>query len=221
MMKNEKITILLVDDHNILRKGLAAVLNNEPDMEIVGEAKQGRDALDMVRQYKPDIAVMDITMPHLNGIDATSQICRESPDTRVLGLSMHGESKFVSRMLEAGAKGYLTKSCTPEELVNAVRIVNNGKVYLSPKIATVVIQDYVSPDKSDSAPSLDALSSREREVLQLFAEGKTTKQIAAMMHLSPKTIETHRSHIMEKLDIHSIAELTKFSLREGLTSLYH
>jgi len=220
-MDNEKITILLVDDHDILRGGLAAVLNNEPDMEVVGEAEEGRGALDMVRQHKPDIVVMDVTMPHLNGIDATSQICKEVSETRVLALSMHGESKFVSRMLEAGAKGYLTKNCTPEELVNAVRTVHNGKVYLSPKIATVVIQDYVDPDKSDSGPSLNALSSREREVLQLFAEGKTTKQIATMMHLSPKTIETHRSHIMEKLDIHSIAELTKFSLREGLTSLYH
>ncbi len=220
-MESKKITILLVDDHDILRGGLAAVLNNESDMEVVAEAEEGRSALDMVRQYKPDVAVMDVTMPHLNGIDATSQICKEFPDTRVLALSMHGESKFVSRMLEAGAKGYLTKNCTPEELTNAVRTVHSGKVYLSPKIATVVIQDYIGPDKPNSGASLNSISSREREVLQLFAEGKTTKQIAMMIHLSPKTIETHRSHIMDKLDIHSIAELTKFSLREGLTSLEH
>ena len=220
-MDNKKITILLVDDHDILRGGLAAVLNKEPDMEVIGEAEEGRGALDMARKHKPDVAVMDVTMPHLNGIDATAQICREVPDTKVLALSMHGESKFVSRMLEAGAKGYLTKSCSPEELLNAVRTVNSGKIYLSPKIATVVIQDYINPNKTGSGPSLDALSSREREVLQLFAEGKTTKQIAMMMHLSPKTIETHRSHIMDKVGIHSIAELTKFSLREGLTSLDH
>jgi len=165
-MENKKIAILLVDDHDILRGGLAAVLNNEPDMEVIGEAEEGRSALDMVRQYAPDVVVMDVTMPHLNGIDATSQICKEAPDTRVLGLSMHGESKFVSRMLEAGAKGYLTKNCTPEELVNAVRTVNSGKVYLSPKIATVVIQDYINPNKSDSgpSPSLDVLSSREPTV---------------------------------------------------------
>ena len=221
MTENKKITILLVDDHDILRGGLASVLKKEPDMEVIGEAEEGRGALDMAREHKPNVVVMDVTMPHLNGIDATLQICREVPETKVLALSMHGESKFVSRMLEAGAKGYLTKNCTPEELVNAVRTVNGGKIYLSPKIATVVIQDYVNPNKTSSTPSLDVLSSREREVLQLFAEGKTTKQIAMMMHLSPKTIETHRSHIMEKVGIHTIAELTKFSLREGLTSLDH
>ncbi|MCK5113325.1 MAG: response regulator transcription factor [Phycisphaerae bacterium] len=221
MIETQTIKILLVDDHDILRGGLAAVLNNEPDMEVIAEANEGRSALDMVRQHNPDVIVMDVTMPHLNGIDATTQICKAAPDMKVLALSMHGESKFVSRMLEAGAKGYLTKSCTPEELVSAVRTVHKGKVYLSPKIATVVIQDYVAPEKVAPGPSLEKLSSREREVLQLFAEGKTTKQIAMLMHLSPKTIETHRAHIMEKLGIHSIAELTKFSLREGLTSLDH
>ena len=220
-MEGKKITVLLVDDHDILRGGLGAVLNNEPDIDVVAEANEGRSAIDMVNQHKPDVVVMDVSMPNLNGIDATSQICKQAPDTRVLGLSMHGESKFVSRMLEAGAKGYLTKNCTSEELVNAVRTVYSGKVYLSPKIAGVVVQDHVTPGKSNPSPSLEALSSREREVLQLLAECKTTKQVATMMHLSPKTIETHRSHIMAKLDIHSIAELTKFSLREGLTSLEH
>ncbi len=213
-----KITILLADDHAIVRKGLRVVLENEPDMEVVGEAETGRVAVKMAEKLKPDIVIMDIGMLELNGIDATRQIIAATSSTKVIGLSMHSTRRFVQEMLKAGATGYLLKDCAFSEIVVAARHVIADKPYLSSTIAKTVIQDYVHA-VSESSISTSALSSREREVLQLIAEGNMTRQIAATLHISVKTVETHRRNIMDKLGLKSVAQLTKFALQEGLTSL--
>lgn len=213
------IRILLADDHAIVRAGFRNLLEKQRDMEVVGEANDGRDAIQIARQLKPDVIIMDVAMPELNGIDASRQITREFPDIKVLALSMHSSHRVVSQMLRAGASGYLVKTCTVEELVRAVRAVNEGKTYLSPEIASGLVEDYMHrvPAGDDDTPA--TLSDREREVLQLVAEGKTTKEIASLLHVSVKTVEGHRHSIMEKLALHSIAELTKYAVREGLTPL--
>ena len=191
----------------------------EPDIEVVGEAEDGRKALQLVAELVPDIIVMDITMPNLNGVDATSKIVKQFPKVKVIALSIHSSRVFVVGMLKAGASGYILKECLFDEFVQGVRAVAGGGVYLSPKITGVVVGDYVEhlPTMADS--QLAMLTDREREVLQLLAEGKTTKQIALELHVSAKTIEANRRQIMEKLDTYSVAELTKYAVREGLTSL--
>lgn len=213
------IKILLADDHGIIRQGLRSLLEKQSDMEIVAEAEDGRIALDLMRQHSPDVILMDITMPNLNGVEATRQIVSESPKTRVIALSIHSNRRFVADMLKAGASGYILKECLSDELVQAIRSVADGGSYLSPRITDVVVDDYVKCLSDTPESRLSILTNREREVLQLLAEGKSTKQIALELHVSTKTIEANRRRIMEKLDIHSVAELTKYAVREGLTSL--
>ena len=211
--------ILLVEDHAIVREGLCSLLEKQPDMEVVGEADEGRAAVDLVRELLPDIVIMDITMPNLNGVDATRHIISEFPETKVIALSIHSNRRFVTDMLGAGATGYILKECLFDELVQAIQAVSAGNSYLSPKITSIVVEDYVKRMAIVADSPLLTLTSREREVLQLVAEGKSTKQIALVLHVSTKTVEANRRQIMEKLDIHSIAELTRYAVREGLTPL--
>ncbi len=214
-----KIKVLLVDDHKIVSDSLVPLLNSQPDIEVVGQASNGRKAVELTQELNPDIVIMDVVMEELNGIEATRHIIAQCPGIKVLILSMQADRRYVTGSLNAGASGYLTKSCSFEELVTAIRKVQENKKYLSPEISGIVIEE--SLDKSPAAePSISTvLTMREREVLQLLAEGKSVKQIAEQLFISIKTVHTHRKQIMEKLDIHSIANLTKFAIREGLTSL--
>jgi DNA-binding NarL/FixJ family response regulator len=214
-----KLRILLADDHKIVRDGLRNLLEKDPEIVVVGEAEDGREALQLARRLSPDVVVMDIAMPDLNGIEATRQILAEMQKIKIVALSMHSDKRYVSEMLKAGTSGYLLKDCAFEELITAIRTIARGKIYLSPGIAGVVLEDYIRTGSSAATSAFSLLSDREREVLQLMAEGRTTKEVAAHLHVSVKTIETHRTHIMAKLDIHSIAALTKYAIREGLTSL--
>jgi len=210
--------IILADDHTIVRHGLAKLIEQEDDMEVIAQAENGISAVELARELSPDVVVMDVGMPDLNGVDATRQVLREAPKTKVLALSLHSGKKFVTAMLQAGAAGYLVKDCALEELVNALRIVVSGRTYLSPSIADIVVQDYVRSPTATEPSVFSVLSQREREVLQLLAEGNTTKQIALRLHISPKTVEGHRLRIMEKLKIDNVAQLTKYAIQEGLTS---
>jgi two-component system, NarL family, response regulator NreC len=212
------IKIILADDHRLMREGLRLLLETQPGIEIVAEAENGRETLQLVRKYKPDVVLMDIAMPDLNGIDATRQIVSEFPKIKIIALSMHTNKKFIVEMLTAGASGYLIKDSALEELSKAINTVINNRIYLSPIITSVVVEDYrVSKSPADIVSPV-SLTSREREVLQLIAEGKTTKEIAACLNLSVKTIETHRMQMMNKLNMHSVAELTKYAIREGITT---
>jgi DNA-binding NarL/FixJ family response regulator len=212
----ETIRILLADDHQLMRDGLRELLERQSDFEIVGEADNGRDALILARQENPHVVIMDIAMPDLNGIGATREILEENNSVRILALSMHPSGRVVSEMLRAGASGYLVKSCALDELVTAVRTIHRGKTYLSPEIAGVVVDGFVH-SLPEAGMGRGILSDRECEVLQLVAEGKSTKEIAADLSITSKTVDTHRQHIMDKLGIRSIAELTKYAVREGLT----
>ncbi|MCK9376338.1 MAG: response regulator transcription factor [Syntrophobacterales bacterium] len=213
------IKIVLADDHQIVRHGLRSLLSAEPDMEVVGEAENGRMVVRLVQEQSPQVVIMDISMPDLNGIEATRQILSDSPGIKVIALSMHSDSLFVLNMFKAGASGYLLKDCALEELVKAVRTVMNRKVYLSPGISDIVIKDFVIGWSSAESSAYSVLTAREREVLQLMAEGRSTIQIAESLCVSVKTVEAHRKQMMNKLDIHSVAELTKYAIRQGLTSL--
>jgi DNA-binding NarL/FixJ family response regulator len=213
------IKVLLADDHGIIRQGLRSLLAKEPDIEVVAEAEDGRKSVALVREFLPDIVIMDITMPNLNGVEATKKITAEFPMTKVVALSIHSNRRFVSDMLKAGACGYILKEGLFDELVQAINVVVEGGTYLSPQITGVVVDDYVKRLSSGDTLKSTILSNREHEVLQLLAEGKTTKQIALELHVSTKTIEANRRQIMEKLNIYSIAELTKHAIREGLTAL--
>ena len=213
------IRILLADDHKIVRDGLQALIAQEADMEVVAEGATGRDAVAQAASVRPDVMVLDISMPDLNGIEATRQILAHAPGARVIALSMHADRRFVMEMLRAGAVGYLLKDSTFEELARAIRAVAAGQIYLSPGIAGVVVQDYLTPAAAGERGAYAALTGREREVLQLLAEGRSTKEAALRIHVSDKTIESHRRQIMIKLKIRSVAELTKYAIREGLTSL--
>jgi DNA-binding NarL/FixJ family response regulator len=229
-MQTNTINILLVDDHKIVREGLRSLLEAEDDFRVVAEAADGRAAVELAREHSPAVVVMDIAMPQLNGIEATRQIINSLPRAKVIALSMHSDRRFMSEMLRAGASGYLLKDAASEELIQAIRTVVGGNVYLSPQITDVVVDDYLRrlPDGGALAPAhghgaargaFTALTAREREVLQLMSEGKATKQIAMILHVSIKTVETHRRQLMEKLDLHSVAELTKYAIREGLTTV--
>ncbi|MBL7648001.1 MAG: response regulator transcription factor [Candidatus Hydrogenedentes bacterium] len=214
-----KTRILLADDHEVFREGLRSMIEKHDDLEVVGDAETGRVAVRMATQLKPDIIIMDIAMPDLNGIEATSQIRANVPEARVIALSMHSDKRFVTGMLRAGAVGYLLKASAFDEVIQATRTVMNNKHYVSGDIADTVVSDYVR-QLTEAAPEQHAaLSPREREVLQLLAEGHSTRKIAEALHISANTIETHRAHIMAKLGIKTIADLVKFAIREGITSL--
>jgi len=211
--------IILADDHKILRQGLRSLLDKQPGLEVVAEADDGRTAVERVRELKPDVVVMDIAMPDLNGIEATCRILEACPSVKIIGLSVHSDRQYVQEMLKAGASGYLLKDCGLNDLVSAIRAATAGQTYLSPQITGMVVEGYVRDSARTSAQAYSILSSREREVLRLLAQGKTRTQIAGVLCLSPRTVETHRRRIMDKLDIRSTADLVKFSIREGLTTL--
>jgi DNA-binding NarL/FixJ family response regulator len=213
------IKILLADDHKIMRDGLRVLLQMQSDMEVVAEAETGRAAVRLARKISPDVVIMDINMPDLNGMEAARQIISEASGVKILALSMHSDKRFVMGMLKAGVSGYLLKDCAFDELALAIRTVISHQTYLSPKIAGTVVKDYLDQISQDDETVFSILTGREREVLQLIAEGKSTKEIAFHLNLSVKTIESHRRQIMHKLNIHSTAELTKFALMEGLTCL--
>jgi DNA-binding NarL/FixJ family response regulator len=213
------IKILLADDHKIIRDGLRSLIEKEKDMAVVAEAENGRDAIKLARQFAPDIVVMDINMPDLNGVDATKLILEESPEVRIIALSIHSSRRFVTRMLRAGAAGYLVKHCAYEELADAIRMVADHKSYLSSQILDTVINDYTANLASDEESASSTLSTREREILQLVAEGTSSEDIADRLCISVKTVSSHRRTIMQKLDLHSVADLTRFAINEGLVSL--
>ena len=211
-MSTKKTRILLADDHAVVRSGFRMILDSQADMEVVGEVSNGRDAVEQTASMQPDVVIMDVTMPELNGIEATRRISECAPRTRVLALSMHKDSVYVREILRAGACGYLLKDSGEGDLVNAVRAVARGEAYLSSAVSDAVLTDY----RKHVTNPIDLLSSREREVLQMIAEGKTNKEIAAVLNLSVYTIEAHRGRIMEKLNLHSTGELVRFALRNGL-----
>ena len=211
--------ILLADDHAIIRQGLCSLLEKQPDIEVVGAVEDGQKAMELVRELSPDIVIMDISMPNLNGIDATSKIVSRTGNVKVIALSIHSSRRFVTEMLKAGASGYILKECLFNELLDAIQTVRKGGIYLSPRITGVVVDDYVKRLSGEYQPESPGLTEREREVLQLLAEGKSTKEIALHLHVSAKTVESNRRNIMDKLGIHSVAELTKYAVREGLTPL--
>ncbi|MGA2592190.1 MAG: response regulator transcription factor [Bryobacteraceae bacterium] len=208
----EKIHILLADDHSVVRQGFKMILAAQPDMEIVGEAANGREAVELAGQLQPDVVVMDVAMPELNGIEATRRLADVSPRTRVLALSMHKDSVYVREILRAGARGYLLKDAISSDLLAAVRAVSRGEGYLSPGVSDAVLNDY----RRHVTDPIDLLTSREREVLQMIAEGKTNKEIAVVLNLSVYTVDAHRGRIMEKLNLHSGNELVRFAVRYGL-----
>ena len=212
------IKILLVDDHRVIREGLRSLIDKQPNMEVVGEAGDGRTAVQLALELAPDIVLMDVTMPVLNGIDATRQIVKECPKVKVLGLSIHSDKQFISYMLKAGASGYLLKNCAFEELVDAIQAVMSNHSYLSSDITSIVVDDYVNHLSGDRASPCSVLSRREREVLQLMAEGMSTKEVASSLNINGKTVATHRESIMRKLNIRNVVELAKYAVRAGLTS---
>lgn len=213
------MNILLVDDHQMMRDGLRAVLEQEPDFHVAGEAADGRAALEACDHLHPDVVVMDVGMPGLNGIEATRQLQTRAPRTRVVALSMNADRRYVQAMFSAGAWAYLVKSAASDELIRAIRAVSHGEKYVSPTVAGAVVDALIGGPAVAHADPRDQLSPREREVLQLIAEGLTSKEIAVRLGVAVSTIETHRKQIMAKLDLRSVAELTKFAIRAGLTSL--
>ena len=211
--------ILIADDHGVVRQGLKALIEKQDDMEVVGEAEDGLIAVRLAKKLSPDIIIMDITMPNLNGIQAARLILHENPDIRIIALSMYADKHFVAEMLKARAFGYVLKSYLFDELVKAIHTVAGGEHYLSPQITNILIEDYISLPPTLQTSPLDKLTDRERQILQLLAEGKSTKQIALRLNISPKTADANRHQIMTKLNFSSIAELTKYAIREGLTSV--
>jgi DNA-binding NarL/FixJ family response regulator len=213
------VRVLLADDHEILREGLRSLIEEQPDMEIIGEADNGRDAVKLAEELSPDVVIMDVSMPDLNGMEATRQIVKKLPEAKVIALSMHSDKGFVAEMLKAGAVGYLLKDGAFKRLAEAIKTTRSGGTYLCPEVADVVREDYIRRLSAKEPPVAPKLTPREREVLQLVAEGWATKQIARKLNMSTKTAEGHRTRIMKKLDLHSVADLTKYAIREGLTSL--
>lgn len=208
----QKIRVLLADDHAVVRQGFKMILSAQPDMEIVGEAGNGREALALAESLQPDVVVMDVAMPELNGIEATRRVMASCPRTRVLALSMHKDSAYVREILRAGARGYLLKDSFDADLLTAVRAVSRGEGYLSPGVSEAVLSDY----RKQVTDPLDLLTSREREVLQMIAEGQTNKEIAVRLNLSVYTVDAHRGRIMEKLNLHTTSELVRFAMRKGI-----
>jgi DNA-binding NarL/FixJ family response regulator len=213
------IRILLVDDHKIVRTGLRSLIDNQSGMMVVAEADDGRSAMQLIRELRPDVVIMDVAMPDLNGMEATRRLVTDFPDVRVIALSMHSDRRFVTGMLEAGASGYLLKDCAFEELTSAIRAVVRKQSFISPGVAGILVEE-IRRRASEAAPRASvALTAREREVIQLLAEGHSTKDIAHILGVSIKTVESYRQRVMDKLGLHSVAELTKWAVREGLSSL--
>jgi len=213
------IRIVVADDHKLVREGLHSMLEKQQDMEVVAETDDGRTTVQQVQKQSPNVVIMDVSMRGLNGIEATRQIIARTPHVKILALSIHSDKQFVVGMLSAGASGYLLKDSGFGELTDAIRIVASNQTYLSPRIAGIVTEDFVNRLTRADTSVYSILTSREREVLQLIAEGKSTKQTASQLNVSVKTIESHRKKIMGKVEINSVAELTKYAIREGLTSL--
>jgi DNA-binding NarL/FixJ family response regulator len=213
------IRVFLADDHRIFRQGLRGLITEEADLTIVGEAEDGRDAIAKITELRPDVVIMDIGMPSLNGIEATRQLKRDLPKTHVIALSMHTDEKYVAEMLRAGANGYLCKKCEADELIQAIRVVMNGQTYLSPAIAGTLVENYVRNSTAAPTSAFSQLTDREREILQMLAEEKSVKEIAADLNLSIKTVHSHREHLMQKLNVQTMAGLTKYAVREGLTEV--
>jgi two-component system response regulator NreC len=211
------IKMLLVDDHAVVRSGLRMLLENETDVEIVGEAANGRDALALVDQLKPDMVIMDIGLPDISGIEATQKIKQTSPQVAVVALTIHEDEEYFFKMLQAGANGYVPKRAAPEELLTAIRTAAEGGVYLYPSLAKLLVRDYLSGDRDAvKKDALDELTEREREVLAHLADGAGTQSIADALNISPKTVARHRDNIMNKLNLHSRAELVKYAIRKGI-----
>ena len=219
MQNNKMIKVAIADDHMIFRDGLRSLLDRQLDMEVVAEADNGRIAIKHAKELSPDVVIMDIGMRELNGIDATRQIVKMSPGVKVLALSMYSDKRFVKEMLKAGASGYMLKDSAFTELIDAIRVIVGSKIYISPGVASIVLEDYLEDSTERESSIRSLLTSREIEVLQLLAEGKSTKQIALSLSLSIKTIESRRARIMQKIGIDNIADLTKYAIREGIVSL--
>lgn len=215
----KKLRILLADDHIVMRTGLRALLERQPNLEVVGESENGRNTVELTASLKPDVVIMDIGMPVLNGIEATKTIVTEQPTTAVIILSMHADESYVMRALKAGARGYLLKDSAPADLLSAIQAVSQNKSFFSPKVSRILAEDYVRVLKQKGGvDSYDLLTSREREILQLLAEGKANKEVATALNISPYTVETHRKHILEKLNLHNPAELILYAVRKGIIS---
>ena len=211
-------TILLVDDHRIVREGLRTLLGQQPDLTVVGEASDGRDAVAQACLLRPDVIVMDIAMPELNGVEATRLILAQLPAVRIVALSMYADRRFVAEILRAGALGYVLKDGAFEELALAIRTITEGKTYLSPSIAGLVVEELMQRTSAPGSPSLGGLTPRERQVLKLLADGMRPREIALELSISVKTVEVHKQNLMNKLEIHTAAELTRFAIREGLSA---
>ncbi len=213
-----KTRVLLVDDHTIVRQGLKALLDFQDGIEVVGEAEDGRQAIEKAKQLVPDIIVIDITMPNLNGIEATRQMKKKNPEMKELDLTVHNNEEYIHQILQAGASGYLLKESAVSDLISAINAVKKGDIFLSPSVSKVIVKDYIRHTEGELGDfdSLNILTSREREVLQLIAEGHTNKEVAHVLKISNKTVDSHRSHIMEKLHIHDVTGLVKYSIKKGL-----
>ena len=215
-----KLRILLADDHIVMRTGLRALLERQPNLEVVGESENGRETVALAASLKPDVVVMDVGMPVLSGIEATQTIVTQNPTVAVVILSMHADESYVMRALKAGARGYLLKDSAAADLIGAIQAISQGKSFFSPKVSRILAEDYVRVLKQKGAvDTYDLLTSREREILQLLAEGKTNKEVATALNISPYTVETHRSHILQKLDLHNSAELVLYAVRKGIILL--
>ncbi len=214
------IKVILADDHVVVRKGLATLIESEMDIEVIGEVSDGKEAIELTREAKPDVVIMDISMPNLNGLEATRRIKSEMPEVRVLALTVHSDDEYIFRILRAGASGYLLKKTAPDELISAIRTLHGGGAYLGSSISESVVQAFRErPSPWEAESKYDELTDREREILQLIAEGNTTKDIAEKLYISTNTVSTHRKNLMEKLGIHSIAGLTQYAIQKGLVEV--
>lgn len=212
------IKILIADDHQLFREGLINLLSDSSEIEVIAQAEDGKETIIKARKFNPDIVIMDIGMPVMNGVEATEILKKELPDIKVIAISMHSDKHFIKGMLEAGASGYLLKSCTYDQLIESINAVYSGKKYLSDKITEVIIQDYL--EKEEEIPNNDSkLSERESEILKLFAEGKTSREISELLFVSVKTVGTHKQHILEKLELKTTTDLVKYALKKGIISL--